>query len=147
MRYVKRRKRCVISRERTRANDPESASVSGEPPVAVDAVCGVAGLLTLALRKNRAQTRYRVWFAAAVKFLIPFSLLVDVGSHWGRLAAPAITSPLLLYVIERASQPFSVRTPLATTTAAPDQPDPPRVGELLCGGSLEPMLFVYQRLG
>jgi bla regulator protein blaR1 len=32
----------------------------------------VAGLLTLALRKNRAQTRYCLWLAASVKFLIPF---------------------------------------------------------------------------
>jgi len=79
----------------------------------------VATLLTLALRKNRAQTRYWLWLAASLKFLIPFSLLVDVGSHWGRHAAPAITPPVLSYVIEQASQPFSVPTPLAATTAAP----------------------------
>lgn len=77
----------------------------------------LAGLLTLALRKNRAQARYWLWLAASVKFLIPFSLLVDVGSHWGRHAAPTITPPALSYVIEQASQPFSVPTPLATTTA------------------------------
>ena len=63
----------------------------------------VAGLLTLALRKNRAQTRYWLWLAASVKFLIPFSLLVDMGSHWGRHATPAITTPLLSYVIEHAT--------------------------------------------
>jgi bla regulator protein BlaR1 len=28
-----------------------------------------AGLLTLAFRKNPAQTRYRLWLAASVKFL------------------------------------------------------------------------------
>jgi hypothetical protein len=32
----------------------------------------VAGLLTLALRKNRAQMRYWLWLSASVKFLIPF---------------------------------------------------------------------------
>jgi bla regulator protein blaR1 len=78
-----------------------------------------AALLTLALQKNRAQTRYWLWLAASVKFLIPFSLLVDVGSHWGRHAAPAITPPVLSYVIDQASQPFS---PLATTTAPPASP-------------------------
>ena len=79
----------------------------------------LASLLTLALRKNRAQTRYWLWLAASVKFLVPFSLLVDVGSHWGRHAAPPITPRVLSYVIEQASQPFSVPTPLAMTAAGP----------------------------
>jgi uncharacterized protein (TIGR03435 family) len=78
----------------------------------------VAGLLTLTLRKNRAQARYWIWLAASVKFLIPFSLLVAVGSHWGRRSPPAITPPVASYVIEQASQPFSA-PPLVTTTAAP----------------------------
>lgn len=42
---------------------------------------GVAFFLTLVLRKNRAHVRYWVWFAASVKFLIPFSLLVALGSQ------------------------------------------------------------------
>jgi ABC-type Fe3+ transport system permease subunit len=41
----------------------------------------VAGLLTLALRNNPARVRYWLWLAAAAKFLIPFSLLIGVGSH------------------------------------------------------------------
>ena len=82
----------------------------------------LAGLLALSLRKNRAQTRYWLWLAASVKFLVPFSLLVDVGSHWGRHAAPPITPRVLSYVIEQASQPFSVPTPLATTTTGPPSP-------------------------
>jgi bla regulator protein blaR1 len=40
-----------------------------------------AGLLSLALRKQGARVRYWVWLAASVKFLIPFSWLVAVGSH------------------------------------------------------------------
>jgi bla regulator protein blaR1 len=35
-----------------------------------------AWLLTVALRKNHASVRYRLWLAASVKFLIPFSLLI-----------------------------------------------------------------------
>jgi bla regulator protein BlaR1 len=50
----------------------------------------VAGLLTLPLRRNRARTRYWLWVAASVKFLIPFSLLVDAGSHLGWRVAPII---------------------------------------------------------
>ena len=44
------------------------------------AFAGVAALLTLALRRNRAHLRYWLWLAASVKFLIPFSALVAVGS-------------------------------------------------------------------
>ena len=29
-----------------------------------------AGLLTVAFRKNRAQVRYRLWFAASLKFFL-----------------------------------------------------------------------------
>ena len=45
---------------------------------------GVAGLLTLLLRNNRAHTRYCLWLAASAKFLVPFSLLMLVGGLVGR---------------------------------------------------------------
>jgi bla regulator protein BlaR1 len=41
----------------------------------------LVGFLTLALRKNRARVRYRLWLVASVKFLIPFSLLIGLGGH------------------------------------------------------------------
>ena len=41
----------------------------------------VAALLTLVLRRNQARVRYALWLAASLKFLIPCSLLVDLGSH------------------------------------------------------------------
>jgi len=66
-----------------------------------------AGLLTLVLRKNRARARYWLWFAASVKFLIPFSLLVVLGSRlaWSRISTGSNTE---FYVsIEKFSQPFS----------------------------------------
>ena len=44
----------------------------------------VAAILTLALRKNQARVRYRLWLAASVKFLIPFSLLISLGGHLAR---------------------------------------------------------------
>ena len=40
----------------------------------------VVGLLSAALRENRAHVRYWLWFAASLKFFIPFSLLVSAGS-------------------------------------------------------------------
>jgi beta-lactamase regulating signal transducer with metallopeptidase domain len=39
-----------------------------------------AGLLTLAFRRNRARVRFALWFAASVKFLVPFSVIVWLGS-------------------------------------------------------------------
>ena len=46
----------------------------------------VAGLLTLALRKNQARVRYWLWLVASLKFLVPFSLLTSLGSRmaWSR---------------------------------------------------------------
>jgi uncharacterized protein (TIGR03435 family) len=50
---------------------------------------GAVWLVNLALRKNRAQVRYWVWFAASMKFLLPFSLLVGLGTLAPRrVAAP-----------------------------------------------------------
>ncbi len=57
-----------------------------------------AGLLTLVFRKNRAQVRYWLWLSASLKFLIPFSLLMSLGSHleWApaarTIAAPVVSS-------------------------------------------------------
>ena len=67
---------------------------------------GLAWLLTLALKKNRAQVRYWVWFAASMKFLGPLALLVAAGSQvsW-RTAAPAISAPIVVEQVG-ASAPF-----------------------------------------
>ena len=50
-----------------------------------------AGVLTLVLRKNQARIRYAIWLAASVKFLLPFSWLVVIGSYmaWRHAVAPA----------------------------------------------------------
>jgi bla regulator protein BlaR1 len=65
-----------------------------------------AALLALILRKNQARVRYWVWLAASVKFLIPFSLLVEVGRHlaWYRASAGAQTG--LYFVMQEMNQPF-----------------------------------------
>jgi bla regulator protein blaR1 len=68
-----------------------------------------AWLLTLVLRKNRAAVRYGVWFAASVKFLVPFSLLIDAGSQLGWRTAPVIAPAAdFSIVVEQLSQPFTV---------------------------------------
>ncbi len=84
---------------------------------------GMAALLALLLRKNQARIRYWLWMAASAKFLIPFSLLVSLGSHllWPTHAiAPRTTA----YVaIEQMGQPFlevtAPNTPMAIPAAQP----------------------------
>jgi bla regulator protein blaR1 len=64
-----------------------------------------AALLAFVLRGNQARVRYWVWLAASVKFLIPFSPLVALGTHigWRRTYAPAaVTFPLI-----EAVQPYA----------------------------------------
>lgn len=72
---------------------------------------GAAGLLTLLLRENRACVRYGLWIVASVKFLIPFSGLMDVGGLLRRHTAAAVTSaPVatgLSFAITRVSEPFT----------------------------------------
>ena len=70
-----------------------------------------AGLLTLALKKNQARTRYWIWWIASVKFLIPFSLLVSVGSYFSWRTAPAVPTEgsASALVIEQIAQPFAAQ--------------------------------------
>jgi uncharacterized protein (TIGR03435 family) len=41
----------------------------------------IIALLAFLLRKNQARIRYWLWMTTSAKFLIPFSLLVNLGSH------------------------------------------------------------------
>jgi len=67
----------------------------------------LAGLLALVLRKNRAQAHYGLWLAASLKFLIPFSLLVAMGSYLARPAAHAPAESAIYVAIGEVSQPFA----------------------------------------
>ena len=82
----------------------------------------VAGLLALALRRNRAQVRYSRWLVASVKFLIPFSMLVMLGSHFGRHTVAAAAPSGIPLFVEKVSQPFAVTVALAAVP--PAQPSP-----------------------
>jgi len=69
-----------------------------------------AGLLTLTLRKDHARVRYWLWLAASVKFLIPFSLLVAVGTYLPRSRGTAGTNAAFYVAVEQVSLPFSPPT-------------------------------------
>ncbi len=90
-------------------------------------VTAAAAVLVMTLRSNRADVRYRVWFAASIKFLIPFAALAAIGERLGwRAALPAgsdmgaaldfVARPLLLTDAARpaiASESSSAFAPLA----------------------------------
>jgi uncharacterized protein (TIGR03435 family) len=70
-----------------------------------------AGLLTLVFRNNSARVRHCLWLIASFKFLVPFSVLMLVGS---RLAvttavgtAPASAAPQWSTFMEKVAQPLS----------------------------------------
>jgi bla regulator protein blaR1 len=92
---------------------------------------GVIWLVTtLALKKNSAAVRYWLWFAASVKFLVPFSLLVALGSKFDWRTTPAIAQPQWSFVMDNLAQPFSAAAP-AVRIAAPHASFPPPA-VLLC---------------
>jgi bla regulator protein BlaR1 len=76
-----------------------------------------AGLLTLVLRKSRARVRYGLWLAASVKFLVPFSLLVGIGSYLAWSGGSTRTKAGLYFAVEQISQPFT-QQPLPVTAPA-----------------------------
>ncbi len=80
----------------------------------------VAGLMTAAFRKNRAQVRYWLWLSASFKFLLPFSLLMSLGNRleWTPAThAMPVTSAITLSMVQM-SQPFPDTLALAPSTPA-----------------------------
>ncbi|MGP0019114.1 MAG: TIGR03435 family protein [Candidatus Sulfotelmatobacter sp.] len=66
-----------------------------------------AGGLTLIMRKQHARVRYGLWLAASAKFLVPFSLLVNVGNLLARSRASEGPKTGLYFAVEQISQPFT----------------------------------------
>lgn len=85
------------------------------------AFAAMAGLLTLALRKNHARVRHAVWLAASIKFLIPISILIGLGSAIPWHTAPqfvATGSSQALVVMDEVSQPFTYQAVAAPASAS-----------------------------
>ncbi|HKU63634.1 MAG TPA: M56 family metallopeptidase [Rhizomicrobium sp.] len=68
---------------------------------------GAAWLLTLAFRRNGAALRFWLWFAASIKFLVPFAALAALGGYFFRqYPAPLPKSILVLQpAAEKLSAP------------------------------------------
>jgi bla regulator protein BlaR1 len=93
----------------------------------------VAGLLGLALRKQRAQIRYAIWLAASVKFLIPFALLVSIGGQFQWRTEASITQSPFPIAMEQISQPFAPSAPLAAVMPAASLMSAVMLGIWICG--------------
>lgn len=83
---------------------------------------GIAGLLTLLLRNNRAQVRYGLWLAASAKFLVPLSVLVFAGGEFTRhIAIARVQSPArsdLPLLVEQVNEPFGAQVSLSPVSAS-----------------------------
>ncbi len=68
---------------------------------------GAAGLLTLVFRRNGAALRFWLWFAASIKFLVPFAALAALGEYLCRLFPAALPRSILAIqpAAERLSAP------------------------------------------
>jgi len=78
-----------------------------------------AWLLTLALGRNRAAVRYGVWLAASVKFLIPFSWMVALGSRFAWRAAAAGGELQLSSMMDQIGRPFAAPAQAVQAGGAP----------------------------
>ena len=79
-------------------------------------------LLTLAFRGNRAQVRYWLWLSASIKFLLPFALLMSMGSaleSWAPAAAHKIATPAVSYTLEQFGEPLLYRESAAPLPSTP----------------------------
>jgi len=99
-----------------------------------------AGLLTLLLRNNHARNRYWIWLTASLKFLIPFSLFVELGHHLSWSTAPAISHPQLALVVNEISQPFAIPSP-----AAMPAPTLPVLPAIWISGTVAILIFWFIR--
>jgi uncharacterized protein (TIGR03435 family) len=84
-----------------------------------------AAVLTLALRKNPARVRYRLWLFASVKFLIPFSLLVSLGNHLAKPHVPVVMQSEVYSAVEEVSLPFTEDTAAPVVSTALPLPTNP----------------------
>jgi uncharacterized protein (TIGR03435 family) len=76
------------------------------------ALLAATGLLAYGLRKNQARTRYWIWLAASLKFLIPFSLFVEIGRRLGSMTASSIaqsghSTAALSNAMDQIAQPLT----------------------------------------
>jgi uncharacterized protein (TIGR03435 family) len=79
----------------------------------------VIALAAVALRRKHAGIRYALWWAASIKFIVPFAAFGAIGAAIGSRASMHVLLPAPTFLTGIASMPFVVETtPRATTVAA-----------------------------
>jgi len=78
-----------------------------------------AGLVTLLLKGNAARVRFFVWFAASVKFLVPFAGIAALGA----MLLPSHAAPLPMFAdLAPAVEPYVVPLANGRSLVAPATP-------------------------
>ena len=69
----------------------------------------LAAILAFMLRGNSPKVRYWVWLSASLKFLVPFALLVSLGSvvPWPTRHAVSVPAPVFPDTLVQIAEPFS----------------------------------------
>ena len=80
----------------------------------------LASLLAFMLRGNSPKVRYWVWLAASLKFLVPWVLLVNLGSlvPWPGHRAASVATATLPDTLVQIAEPFSPNPYAAVRTQA-----------------------------
>jgi len=92
---------------------------------------GGIALLTLLFRRNGAAVRFWLWFAASLKFVLPFALLGMLGEVFFRVV-PALPPSALAKSIQ-ALQPAAEKFSAPARMLAPDHADSLHLGPLPLG--------------
>jgi beta-lactamase regulating signal transducer with metallopeptidase domain len=105
-----------------------------------------AGLLTLAFRRHGAGVRYGLWFAASLKFLIPFALLAAAGEALAKRLHLTLMAPPEAAAVGQAARPLAWAPELmapATSfgTAPPSAPAAQAVHAMTFGADRAPALL------
>lgn len=88
--------------------------------------------LTHLLRHQQARVRYIVWMSASLKFLVPFALLVSLGSEMRTVSRGIPSTRVITSTVMRATQPFQDEEMVAAPVSRVDIPK---------GGSMQPWLL------
>lgn len=84
----------------------------------------IVAALALLLRRNGARVRYLLWFAASLKFLVPFALLAALGARipWQpAVVEGSVAAPRVLDVAGQIAAPLAGEIAFPSTArAAPD---------------------------
>jgi bla regulator protein BlaR1 len=79
----------------------------------------MVGLVVWGLRENRASVRYWLWLAASFKFLVPFTLLISIGSQFEWHGTSSIGPPSVSPAVAEMGQ--TIISPAVGYSPSPQQ--------------------------